>query len=88
MPSLESGEPFGLPKGTVRGIIALAFTGTFIQQVIIGAIGSDVFLGVAVGVIGSYFATRGTSENNIPGPLPVQEADPVLPPAVAGDGGD
>lgn len=54
----NSGEPFGLPKGTVRGVIALALTGTLIQQTLVGAIDPITFLGVAGPFLGYYVASR------------------------------
>lgn len=55
----NTGEPFGLPPGTVRGIIALAFTATLIQQTVIGSIDTLAFLGVAGPFVGFYVAQRG-----------------------------
>lgn len=57
----NSGEPFGLPKGTVRGTIALALTGTLIQQVLSGAIDPITFIGVAGPFLGWYVADRQNS---------------------------
>lgn len=75
--ALDSGEPFGLPRGTVRGTIALAFTGAFIYMGVVGQI--DVITLVALGgpSIGSYFATRA-------GDAPAAPVEPLAAPSVAG----
>lgn len=84
MALLDSGEPFGLPKGTVRGVIALAFAGTLIQQVVIGAIDPITFIGVAGPFLGFYAGSR---PNEAPAPEPEPDAEDVAPPAI-GDGAD
>jgi len=71
----NSGEPLGLPKGTVRGVIALAFAGTLIQQVVIGAIEPITFIGVAGPFLGYYVATRPNE--------PAAQEPPLAPPSVA-----
>lgn len=79
MAFLDSGEPFGLPKGTIRGVITLAITATFIQQVLVGAITPEVFIGIAGTVIGSYFVTRNAE------PLAQPGEEPVSPPSIGSD---
>ena len=66
----NSGEPFGLPKGTVRGTIALALTGTLIQQVLSGAIDPITFIGVAGPFLGWYVADRQNSDSTSGSSLP------------------
>jgi hypothetical protein len=57
---LDSGEPFGLPKGTVRGVIALGFAATLIEQVVVGAIDPITFIAVSGPFLGFYAAGRPT----------------------------
>ncbi len=55
----NTGEPFGLPNGTVRGVIALAFTGVTLQQFIALGHAPDVaLLGITTLIVGNYFGTR------------------------------
>lgn len=83
--SLDSGEPFGLPRGTVRGLIALILTGTLVQQTMVGAIDPIVFVGIAGGSIGSYFTSRAAEppvaaapvEAPLPKPYTGDDAKPV-----------
>ncbi len=82
MALLDSGEPFGLPKGTVRGIVALAFAGTIIQQVIIGSIDPITFIAVAGPFLGFYAGTRPTEA---PASAPVVDDAPLAAPVVGGD---
>lgn len=75
----DSGEPFGLPKGTVRGGIAIAFAATLIQQVLTGAIDPITFLAVAGPFLGFYAGTRPQEPS---APVVVRPEPPLLPPAL------
>ena len=55
---MDTGEPFGLPQGTVRGMIALAFTAVFLYLGVVGTITSETLLALGGPAIGYYFATR------------------------------
>lgn len=77
--TFDSGEPFGLPKGTVRGLIALAFTATVIQQTVAGVLDVSVFTSLAGAAIGSYFVGR-SGDAAAEAALP----EPALPPPSAG----
>jgi hypothetical protein len=59
--NFDSGEPFGLPKGTVRGIIALGFAGTTLFLFATGREVTDALLGISTLIIGNYFGFRGSS---------------------------
>lgn len=59
---MDTGEPFGLPQGTVRGLIALAFTGAFIYLGIVGEIAVETLIGIGGPAVGYYFAQR-SAEN-------------------------
>lgn len=50
-------EPLGLPKGSVRSIIALLVTTGFVASALIGDV-SEPLLAVSATVIGYYFAKR------------------------------
>ena len=56
----NTGEPFGLPSGTVRGTIALVFTGAITYMGVTGSIAPETLLAVAGPAVGYYFATRQT----------------------------
>ena len=77
-----SGEPFGLPKGTVRGIIALAFSVVTLQQfVALGHAPDPALLGITTLIIGNYFGSR-----NQEAPVAkVAKEEPLPAPAIAGD---
>ena len=55
---IEYDEPFGLPKGTIRGFITMVITTTFCMMSAKGMIPIQYFLYVSMGVILSYFFTR------------------------------
>ena len=76
---MNTGEPFGLPKGTVRGILALGFSGAVIFQWLTGAPVPNEELAVATLIVGNYFGTRSTSAD-APAPEP-----PLAAPFVPGD---
>jgi hypothetical protein len=73
---MDSGEPFGLPKGTVRGIIALGMLALVGYDFAIDqALSADV-MAFAGPYLGFYFATRG-NEPSAPKPEPL--AAPYVP---------
>lgn len=73
--NFDSGEPFGLPRGTVRGIIALAFTATIIYSFVTSGNVSTELVALAAPYLGFYFGTRASDP-------PVVTVEPLGPPAV------
>jgi multisubunit Na+/H+ antiporter MnhG subunit len=63
---MNTDEPFGLPNGTIRAIIALAMTVTLVEQVLVGAIDDVAFLAIAGPFLGYYIAQRGIESSNRP----------------------
>ncbi len=57
-PDEDFPEPFGLPRGTIRGIITIVMTATFCMAVAKGIVPINIFCYVSVAVILSYFFTR------------------------------
>lgn len=77
----DTGEPFGLPSGTVRGLIAFALTGTLIQQVVTGSIDAVAFIGIAGPFLGYYVAQRGTESAVRAAAEGSYSTEPLDPPA-------
>jgi hypothetical protein len=65
---MNTGEPFGLPPGTVRGIIALGFTAVTLYLFAVGGEVNEALLGISTLIIGNYFGYRGAQA-----PAPSQE---------------
>jgi hypothetical protein len=82
---LDSGEPFGLPKGTVRGIIALGSLGLVAYSYLSTGVIDSALLAFAGPYLGFYFATR-SSDPAVVIQQPAPE-EPVASPAL-GDGSD
>ena len=79
MAILNMSEPLGLPHGTVRAVIALAFTFVSLYLFATGQAVPESLLAVNTLIIGNYFGSRGVT-NEGDGP---EEA--LAPPYVAGD---
>lgn len=77
--TLDTGEPFGLPKGTIRGVLALAFSASVLFLWLTGQPVSEAQLGITTLIVGNYFGARGSS------PAAEKAAEPLAEPAV-GDG--
>lgn len=71
--SLDSGEPFGLPKGTIRGLLTLAFSGATLYLWVSGGVVPEALLGVTTLIVGNYFGTRGGAPD-----APAAEEDEIL----------
>jgi hypothetical protein len=56
---MNSNEPFGLPNGTVRGVIALAITAVSLYLFATAQAVPEALLAVNGLVIGNYFGARG-----------------------------
>jgi hypothetical protein len=69
-------EPFGLPQGSVRGILTLAITGVTLFMWATGVAVPDALLGINALVIGNYFGYRG----NAPEPVVIEKVEaPYIP---------
>lgn len=77
MASLDSGEPFGLPKGTVRGLLALGSFALLAFDFGVDQTLTPELVYVVSPFIGFYFGTRGSEP-----PAPAREDDPLPPPAL------
>lgn len=75
-------EPFGLPRGTVRGVIALAVTGVTLFLFATGASVPEALIAVNGLIVGNYFGSRGP----INAPSDVRE--PVAAPYIPGNDAD
>jgi len=51
-------EPLGLPKGSIRAIIAISIVGAAIYKLVIGDIDPEQFLLISSVVTGFYFASK------------------------------
>lgn len=75
MPSIGgTGEPFGLPNGTVRGTLALAFTMVTLYLFATNQPVPVELLSVNMLIVGNYFGIRGGEP-----PTPVREEPLALP---------
>lgn len=54
----DTGEPFGLPSGTVRGIIALTFAGLTVYNFVTTGTLDSILLATSGPYLGFYFAGR------------------------------
>ena len=77
---MNSTEPFGLPPGTVRGILALAFTVVSLYLFATAQVVPEALLAVNTLIVGNYFGTRNAVEAQYTAP----EA-PLAPPVIPGD---
>ena len=68
-------EPLGLPRGSVRALIALILIIGFTIYILLNNSINDAFLSVVSLVVGNYFGTRSSETKDNP-------AEPVLPDAV------
>lgn len=75
----DSGEPFGLPRGTVRGVIALAFSGVTLGLFAMQGSAPTELLAITTLIVGNYFGTRGSTP---PAPAP---DEPLAAPATGED---
>lgn len=75
---MDTGEPFGLPRGTVRGIIALAMLGLVGYDFAVDQALSPDILAFAGPYLGFYFASRS-------GEAPVAKPEPLDPPSIPGE---
>lgn len=77
MPILNTGEPFGLPKGTVRGIIALGSLALVAYSYVSTGTIDPTVLALAGPYLGFYFGTR-------PSDPAVTEPEPLDQPVLGG----
>lgn len=71
-------EPLGLPRGSVRAILAIILVGGFIAYTLINGTANDVFMALSATVsvvIGYYFGSRSSETKG-------SEREAVLPDAV------
>lgn len=80
---LNSGEPFGLPAGTVRGLIAMAVTAATLYLFVTGQDVPEALLALNGLVVGSYYSARGVA-STIRAMQPPEEP-PLAPPATGED---
>lgn len=73
---MNTGEPFGLPNGTVRGLLAIIFT---IATVYLWVTGSPVpteLLVINSLVVGNYFGSRSGNGDTNTGNVSVTKIEP------------
>lgn len=54
----DKDQPLGLTKGSIRALIALAFTIATVYSIVTGIDIRDTLLPIATMIIGYYFGTR------------------------------
>lgn len=72
-PILNPETPLGLPKGSVRGLIAIFFAGTVCIQALTGVPIDPLIAGLAGAVVQHYFVSRGKEDEAAEEPLPEPE---------------
>lgn len=75
---LDTGEPFGLPRGTVRGIIALGSFALLVYGYVVTNTIDPILLAFAGPYLGFYFGSRGNES-------PAEKPEPVAAPYVPGE---
>lgn len=73
---LNRSEPLGLPRGSIRGLIALMLTLTFCVSVFTGQALNDTLVAILGVVITFYFVKRDKETDGVPVEDPL--ADPVV----------
>ena len=53
-------EPLGLPKGSIRSIISMAFVGATIYSIVNGIEIKDTLLPITTMIVGFYYGSRTT----------------------------
>jgi len=77
---MNSTEPFGLPPGTVRGILALAFTAVSLYLFATAQAVPEALLAVNTLIVGNYFGVRSATDGAFVAP----EA-PLAAPSIPGE---
>jgi hypothetical protein len=81
----STGEPFGLPEGTVRGIIALAFMALLAFNFVTKNTIDPILLATSGPYFGFYFASRQATTAAKASVAAIVASDTVDPPAYGGD---
>lgn len=77
---MNKNEPLGLPRGSVRAILAIMIVGSTVIGFTIGTAVDQALVGIAGAVVGYYFAARGAEDGE-----PASDDFELGPPAI-GDG--
>jgi hypothetical protein len=86
--ALNPNEPFGLPSGSIRALIAMAVTTVTLYLFATGAVVPEALIAVNGLIIGNYFGSRGQDnavQSVIAAMAPVDEAvaAPFIPDEIA-----
>lgn len=76
---MNKNEPLGLPRGSVRAILAIMIVGSTVIGFTIGTAVDQALVGIAGAVVGYYFAARNSED------APASDEFELGPPAI-GDG--
>ena len=76
---MNPNEPFGLPNGTVRGVLTLMFSGVTLYLWVTGMPVPETLLGVTTLIVGNYFGVRSATDST-----PVVAVEPVAAPYIPG----
>jgi len=60
---MSEDKPLYLPKGSVRAVIALAFTVTLCYLAMVGKIDSQRLIEIVMAIIGFYFGSKAGRES-------------------------
>lgn len=70
---MNKNEPLGLPRGSVRAILALLLVGSVVVfagvSMVTGNAAPESMIGLAGMVVGYYFAKRDNDEDALPEPV-------------------
>lgn len=78
MPFLDSTQPLGLPRGSVRALIALMFSGALTVLLVTNGTVNEVLLALAGPIVGGYFATRQAVDQTAASNQPEEVAPPYI----------
>lgn len=67
---MNKNEPLGLPRGSVRALLAIIIVGAGVAGLLMGRVMPEWFLGVLLLVLGLYFGNRATTDEAPPTPEP------------------
>lgn len=63
---MNRNEPLGLPRGSVRALLAIVIVGAGVAGMLMGRILPEWFLGILTLVLGLYFGGRSTTDTAPP----------------------
>lgn len=70
---LNASEPLGLPRGSVRALLAIMVVGAFVGRLALGFAIDATLTGICVLVLRDYFMSREAEASRTPNEAPLEE---------------